>query len=130
MESNGEKIIRKILEREGIFFKQEYSFPTLKSFKNKPLRFDFAIFENNNVIALIEYQGEQHYRFIEHFSKNKAKWEYSRAMDYLKCRFSLMSHIPLYCIPYTELNNLKTIEDIFNEKFLIRTKWDMYKKRD
>ena len=127
MESNGERCIREILEKEKIQYQQEYSFSSLVSFKGKPLRFDFAIFNNNKIIGLIEYQGEQHYKFVEHFSKNKVKWTYARTLDYLKCRFSLMNNIPLYCIPYTELNNLHTSRDIFNEKFLIKTKWDMYK---
>lgn len=128
MESKGEKRIREILEKENIYFVQEYTFPQLKSFKGKPLRFDFAIIEDSMVKALIEFQGEQHYKFIPYFSKNKPQWEYAKTMDYLKCRFSLMSHIPLYCIPYTELYNLNMVSDLLNEKFLIRTKWDMYKK--
>lgn len=128
MESKGEKRIREILSKNHISFIQEYSFPQLKSFKGKPLRFDFAITRGKEVIALIEYQGEQHYNYIPYFSKNRTKWNYYRAMDYLKCRFALMNNIPLYCIPYTEFQNLNSIKDIFNNKFLVRTKWDMYKQ--
>ena len=130
MESKGEKLIREILTREGVAFAQEYSFPSLKSIKGKPLRFDFAIFQGNKVVALIEWQGEQHYRFVEHFSKSKSKWDYAREMDLRKCRFSLMEKIPLYCIPYHDYDFIKTYADICNEKYLIKTKWDMYKARE
>jgi hypothetical protein len=130
LESKGERLIREILENERVLFKQEYSFATLKSFKGKPLRYDFAVFNGNKVIALIEWQGEQHYRFVEHFSKDKGKWDYAREMDYRKCRFALMNNIPLYCIPYYEYFNIHSLNDICNEKYLIKTKWDMYKARE
>jgi hypothetical protein len=123
LESKGERLIREILEKEGVFFTQEYSFPELKSFKHKPLRYDFAIFENKQVSALIEWQGEQHYAFVEHFSKTKGKWDYAREMDVQKCKFALLNKIPLYCIPYYEYDNIKTIEDIFSEKYLVKSKW-------
>ena len=40
-----------------------YAFSDLKGKRNMPLRFDFALFDyNNNLLGLIEYQGEQHYK--------------------------------------------------------------------
>lgn len=123
MESKGEQLIRSILEKEGVFFYKEYSFPQLKSFKQQPLRFDFAVFENEKVKFLIEWQGEQHYSFVEHFSKNKIKWDYAREMDVQKCKFALTNNIPLYCIPYYEYNNINTVADIVNDKFKVKTKW-------
>ena len=75
MESKGEALIRKILTREGYSFKQEYSFPYLNSYKGKPLRFDFVVFNGKKPAALIEWQGEQHYRFVKHFAKNKVAWK-------------------------------------------------------
>ena len=123
LESKGEKLIREILENNRVLFKQEYSFATLKSFKGKPLRYDFAIFENNKVIALIEWQGQQHYSFVEHFSKTKGKWDYAREMDVQKCKFALINKIPLYCIPYYDYDIIKTIKDIFSDKYLVKSKW-------
>ena len=128
MESKGERRIREILEEAGVLFQLEYAFPQLRSLKGQLLRFDFIIFEEGGTgtRALIEFQGEQHYRFVEHFSKSKPQWDYARMNDYLKCRFSLMSHIPLYCIPYTELPNLRSLQDLLNDKFLVKTKYHMY----
>jgi hypothetical protein len=123
--SKGEELIKNILEREGISFKREYSFPDLLSFKKKPLRFDFAIIENGKVTALIEWDGQQHYEYIEHFSKNKQKWNYLRANDVKKCRYALMNNIPLYHIPYTQIDKIYTSKDIFNESFKIKNKFDL-----
>lgn len=122
-ESLGEKRIREILQKEDLDFKQEYTFPALKSYKGKPLRFDFAVFKDNKLFALIEYQGQQHYEYVEHFSKNKVKWQYAKAMDRLKRKFVLLNGLTLYSIPYTELNNLHTSADLFNSKFLVTNIW-------
>ena len=57
--SRGEIKIREILEEAGLNFKMEYIFPDLTSSNNKPLRFDFAVFDDdNNIDFLIEYQGK------------------------------------------------------------------------
>lgn len=60
--SFGERTIEKLLQTNNINYKKEYIFPDLVSNNNIPLRFDFAILNNNNEIErLIEYDGEQHY---------------------------------------------------------------------
>ena len=57
--SFGEKAIEKILKDNNIAYKKEYTFSNLTSSNNVPLRFDFAILNNNNAIErLIEYDGE------------------------------------------------------------------------
>lgn len=58
--SKGEYQIENILKSKNIDFIREYSFKDLVD--ELPLRFDFAIFnESNQLKALIEFQGEQHY---------------------------------------------------------------------
>lgn len=59
--STGEEKIKKLLIENNISFKQQYSFPELKSLKGYPLCFDFAIFKEEEIFCLIEYQGQQHY---------------------------------------------------------------------
>lgn len=60
--SRGEIKIVDILTMAGLPFKEEYSFPDLVSTSGRPLRFDFAVFDDNGDIDfLIEYQGIQHY---------------------------------------------------------------------
>ena len=56
--SKGEFQIAELLKQHNIIFKQEYTFSDLSD--KLPLRFDFAIFKDNNLYCLIEFQGEQH----------------------------------------------------------------------
>ena len=54
--SIGEKNIQKILNENNLKYIKEYKITELN---NK--RFDFAIFNNENIIRLIEFDGRQHY---------------------------------------------------------------------
>ena len=49
--SRGEIKIYDILKEAGLNFEEEYSFPDLVSHLNHPLRFDFAVFDDNGNIA-------------------------------------------------------------------------------
>ena len=44
--SRGEIKIEEILQQAGIPFQEEYSFPDLLSSTGHPLRFDFAVFDD------------------------------------------------------------------------------------
>ena len=60
--SRGEIKIAEILDAAGLSYKEEYEFPDLVSSSGRPLRFDFAVFDDNGDLDfLIEYQGIQHY---------------------------------------------------------------------
>lgn len=68
LSSRGEVKIHEILERNEVNFKEEYEFPGLKSPNGKPLRFDFAVFDDDgNLDFLIEFQGKQHYQAVSKF---------------------------------------------------------------
>lgn len=57
--SRGEIKIHEILTQNGLTFKEEYEFPGLKAPSGRPLRFDFAVFDDDgNLDFLIEYQGK------------------------------------------------------------------------
>lgn len=54
--SRGEVKIEEILIEAGLHFKEEYSFPDLKSTSGRPLRFDFVVFDDDgNIDFIIEY---------------------------------------------------------------------------
>ena len=54
--SRGEIKIEEILTNYGLVFKEEYIFPDLVSSNGRPLRFDFAVFDDDGYIDfLIEY---------------------------------------------------------------------------
>lgn len=66
--SRKEEEIAKILDKYGISYKREYTFPDLRDLGL--LRFDFAIIQDNTLKGLIEYQGSQHYESNGLFSKD------------------------------------------------------------
>jgi hypothetical protein len=59
--SKGEQKIIDILKRNKITFEREVYFEDLNGYKKVPLRFDFGIFRYGKLVALVEYDGQQHY---------------------------------------------------------------------
>lgn len=101
--SAGEAIIEVILKEMSIDFQQQYTFNDCISNKNYPLYFDFAIFKNNKLHCLIEFQGQQHYEEIASFSETLA----DRAeRDEIKRKYCKNNNISLIEIPYTDLNKI------------------------
>lgn len=102
--SKAEKEITKYLVNNNINFKKEFWFKDLKLIR--PLRFDFAIFDkNNNLLGLIEYQGEQHYKNYKKMGKQQRE-----ITDPMKKEYCLNKSIPLFEIKYTENIALKLQE--------------------
>lgn len=58
--SRGEMLIAQLLRKYNIEYKAQYTFKDLCGYGGGRPRFDFAIFFNNKLYCLIEYQGEQH----------------------------------------------------------------------
>jgi len=74
--SRGEIKIEEILEESGLIYKEEFSFPGLNSSNGRPLRFDFAIFDDDgNIDFLIEFQGRQHYEASSKFGGKKGLYQ-------------------------------------------------------
>lgn len=93
LHSKGELKIRQILLSLKIPFKTEYTFDDLKGEKNH-LRFDFAIFNNEKLLGLIEFQGKQHYYPVEHFGGIK-EYEQRKKNDKKKREYCEKNNIPL-----------------------------------
>lgn len=72
-------------------------------------RYDFAIFNNKNeIIQLIEFDGEQHYVEAPFFNKTL---EEQKQIDEEKNIFAKNKNIKLIRIPYWKRDNL-TLEDL------------------
>ena len=101
IKSYKEEEISNLLDRYDIEYSRQYTFKDLKSQKNKPLRFDFAIFKNHQLFLLIEYQGEQHYDI-------NSDWYSEEAVkrDELKKEYCKQHNIKLI-----ELNKTSDLED-------------------
>ena len=95
--SVGQKQIAQLLTEWNIPFVGEYSFPDLVSSKGNPLRFDFAIFHNNSLQFLLEYQGAQHYVDGSYFG-----WTQRHITDPQKRLYCQTNGIKLYEITYQE----------------------------
>ena len=98
--SRGEIKIFQILQESGLEFAEEYSFPDLVSNTGRPLRFDFAVFDDqHNIDFLIEFQGIQHYEAKDKFGgyNGLRKQQYN---DMRKRQYCRDHNIKLVIIPY------------------------------
>lgn len=99
--SKGENKIKQILEENNINFIQQYLIKELKQ-----LRFDFALLDDDNqLIGLIEYQGEQHYRVIEYFG-GEDRFKHQQKNDQKKQEYCEKHNIPFLTIPYWDFNKI------------------------
>lgn len=100
--SRGEIKIAEILQMNGLNFKEEYSFAGLNSPNGRPLRFDFAVFDDDgNLDFLIEFQGKQHYEAVSKFGGKRGLYQ-QQYNDNQKRRFCALNNITLIEIPYNE----------------------------
>lgn len=102
--SRAEIKIEEILTQAGLPFQMEYTFPNLTSSNGRPLRFDFAVFDDDGYIDfLIEYQGKQHYEASSKFGGKRGLYQ-QQYNDNKKRRFCALQEINLIEIPYTDEN--------------------------
>lgn len=98
--SRGEIKIEEILRNAGLRFIEEFSYEDLLSETGRPLRFDFAVIDDNDdVDFLIEFQGIQHYQAKEKFGGRSGlmKQQYH---DMQKREYCKKHNINLVIIPY------------------------------
>ena len=120
--SKAEKQIAEALDKMHIHYIREYTFDDLIGLKGGLLRFDFGILNDNNLVCLIEYDGEFHYKqcYEKHDVDKQQKY------DNLKNEYCIKNNIPLIRIPYWEKDNISEIlTDIFicentESKFIVK----------
>ena len=105
-----------ILKQSRTKFLREKTFSDLK---NGLFRFDFYIPDLHGAPAIIEVDGEQHFKPVY----GRQAFLKGQEHDRRKNSYCLANNIPLYRIPYWEIKNLKTIEDIFKDNFLVKSRW-------
>lgn len=111
--SKGEQEIIDILKLNNINFRTEVTFPDLKV--TNMLRFDFGLLDNdNNIVRLIEFDGEQHYKEQNFFQP----LEQIQKNDKIKNDYCKNNKIPLVRIPYSQLGNI-TLEMLLGKEYLI-----------
>lgn len=110
------QIIKEYPDLEQIFrdnkikYRHQHSFTDLK--KIRPLKFDFAIFDNKDTLKyVIEYQGQQHYEPVKYFGR-KDSFVKQQKYDEEKRKYYKENNIQLIEMPYWDfakinLNYLK-----------------------
>lgn len=106
--SKGELEIKKYLDDRDFSYRREFIIPDCRDIM--PLPFDFAIIDDGDVIALIEYDGEQHFHPIEHWG-GKIEFEKVKRRDGIKNLFASQNDIPLIRIPYFKFDKITHILD-------------------
>ena len=99
MKSKGEQYILKYLNENKYDYKKEYCFHNLKG-ENGLLRFDFAIFNNDKIKYLIEFQGAQHFE-PNHFLGGEEEFNQRVEYDKKKEQYCLDNNLLLLkiCVP-------------------------------
>ena len=106
--------IENLLIKYNIKYIREYTFNDLND--KFPLRFDFAIFNNDSLVCLIEYQGQQHTdKHNSWYSETLAKH------DQMKKDYCHNKKLDLFEIQYYNNIKDKLIEILMEEGVLI---WD------
>lgn len=123
--SKGAEKILKLLRSMGYLVIPEYEFVDLKGKNGRPLRFDFAVINprHNTVSALVEYDGEMHFQQVKFFQHTQSDFKRAQGRDRKKNKYALLHGIPLYRIPYWEIDNIKSVGDIFQPKFFVTNKY-------
>ena len=116
LSSKHEKIIKDHLTKLGVKYKTQFWFDDLRSpITNWVLKFDFAVFgNNNNLVLLIEYDGEQHEsgtRFSPSDEENKEKFKRTKLYDKMKDDYCSEHNIDLLRISYKHKDQLLTLID-------------------
>jgi hypothetical protein len=118
-ESSGEKIIRTFLKNNNIEFQAQYRIK--KCVYQRTLPFDFAIFKNNNLIGLIEFQGRQHYSPIKIWPKTLQEFQISQLRDQIKVNYCNNNNIPLLIIACWKKKNINNLLSTFLYDISVRS---------
>ena len=106
----GEVRVQNYLKDHDIPFKTQFKFADCV-YKSM-LPFDCAVFnDDDNLTCLIEYDGEQHYKFIKHWHGDEEGFKLQKLRDKIKTDYCASHGIPLIRIPYTEYDNIEKILD-------------------
>jgi len=107
--SKGEKRVATFLDRNGIEYEMEKTFDSLKSPKNRPLRFDFYL---SDLKVCIEFHGIQHYKPAHKYRKAKIAHDRTVRYDKIKKDWAINNGLILVEIPHWNI-------DIFEEPLLV-----------
>jgi hypothetical protein len=109
-ESKPESYIAKYLDASPLTYLKQKIFDGLVGVGGRSLSYDFIVMKDDEPICLIEYQGEHHFKPIEHFGGDE-KFEIQQEHDRLKRDHAARIGLPLIEIHYSHY----MYEDIASE---------------
>lgn len=118
--SNYEMYIMNVLIRGRVPFEREKTFEDLRKGK---YRYDFYLPQYKGRRVLIEVDGEQHFKQIKHFQKNRTDFKKAQEHDRRKNSYALSHDILLVRIPFWEISTIYNVEDLFQDKFIVKNKY-------
>lgn len=116
--SSYEAKVIQLLKKDHITFEREKTFDDLAHGR---FRYDFYVPSRN---ALIEVDGEQHYHVIRKFHKTPLDYRKAKSHDFQKNSYALAHGIKLYRIPYDKIDSLRDSQSLFQDQFLVRSRYD------
>lgn len=120
MKSKGEGKVIFLLNRERIYYEMEKTFTDLH---HGLYRFDFYLPNYGGSPVVLEINGPQHYTQVKRFHKTRQEFLAAQERDRRKISYCLANGIKIYCIPYWELDGIKSVEELLNNEYIARTKW-------
>lgn len=112
LKSKSNARIECFLRNKNIPYQKEYNFSDLRGEKGGVLKFDFAVFDENGIKFLIEYQGKQHYESSDFFG-GEEKFRLQQKYDNMKKEYCKRNNIQLLIISYWEKDIEKIIEEFY-----------------
>lgn len=100
--SKAQRKIANILEKV-VQFVSEKRFSDCRD--KLPLPFDFAIYRNDSLIGLIEYQGQHHFFAVW----GQTAFYKTQQHDEIKINYCSTNKIPLLCINYWDFDKIETL---------------------
>ena len=118
--SKGEEKIIGLLKKSRYRFEREKRFGDLKL---GLYRFDFYVHGGRSTPCVIEFNGAHHYVQLTHFQTTAREFKAQQERDRRKISYCLAHNIPIYIIPYWEIDNIHTAADLFKEKYRAKDRW-------
>lgn len=101
--SKGEKLVENTLIKLGVDFKKQFTFKDC--YDKGLLKFDFAVITNRSeILGLIEFDGEQHFKPKTAFG-GESEFRNLVRRDQIKNEYCKENGIPLLRIPFFEMDN-------------------------
>lgn len=113
--------LQNIKDKDFGDFQREYIFNDLK-YKKVPLRYDISFIWQGQRIC-VEVDGEQHFKSNNYFFKTTEKFKHMQENDRRKNQYCIINSIPLYRIPFWDVDKINSIEDIMQPQYKVTSKY-------